>query len=240
MASHPLPRGERRRLEAGRPRRVKQQAWTATHFRPACAASLAAMRALGGPPLAGRLTPPHISAHGGSPQGLSLIWRIATCSCGAEIATATAYVFRRRRFHPDQRCQSQRQRTGRGAARRLFQRRRRRGRGRVPVGRARAGARRAPGPRGAGLRLGHHPVAGRHRAHQQPRGRGRLGHRAGADRCAALSRARARPRPRHRHRRAAGRDQRSAAGGAARQLQEASSPARSPSPSATRWASSRR
>ena len=57
---------------------------------------------------------------------------------------------------------------------------------------------------------------------------------------AALPRARARPRPRHRHRRAAGRDHRPAAGGAARQLQEDQARARSPSPSATRWASSRR
>ena len=51
--------------------------------------------------------------------------------------------------------------------------------------------------------------------------------------------ARARPRPRHRHRRAARRDQRPAAGGAGSATPRRSSPARSPSPSATRSASSR-
>ena len=55
-----------------------------------------------------------------------------------------------------------------------------------------------------------------------------------------LSRARARARSRYRHCGTAGRDQRSAAGGTARQFQDGSSPDRSPSPSATRWASSRR
>ena len=79
----------------------------------------------------------------------------------------------------------------------------------------------APGHGGPGLGFGHHPVARRHRAHQQPRGRR-------APRAIELAltdarrvcRARARPRPRYRHRRAAGRDQRPPAGGAARQFQE--------------------
>ena len=84
------------------------------------------------------------------------------------------------------------------------QRRGQRRRGGFALGRARAGARHAPGPGRPGLGVGHHSFARRPGAHQQPRGRRRLGHRAGAGRRAPRSRPRPGPRPRHRHRRAAG------------------------------------
>ena len=106
-----------------------------------------------------------------------------------------------------------------------------------PVGRARAGARLAPGPRGAGLGLRHHPVARRHRAHQQSRGRGRFRHRAGAHRRAGASPracSAATPTPTSpccAPRPATGCRRRGSA------IPRRSSPARSPSPSATRWAS---